>query len=269
MTTQGIVFDVKKYSIHDGPGIRTTVFLKGCPLKCWWCHNPESQNLEPDIVEKTGRRREFNTHYSDNREAIGKQVTVNEIIREIEKDTIFYDESGGGVTFSGGEPLMQAEFLFALLSECKERELHTVIDTSGYAPFDTLDRMIPDTDLFLYDIKLMDNDTHKKYTGVDGGVVLENLKRLVEKKAYVEIRVPVIPDITDTDENLDAMMDFLLSLNEIRNIGLLPYNRFGHEKYKRLNKKNKMMGIPTPSKQRMEEVKIKFNKRGFHARIGG
>jgi pyruvate formate lyase activating enzyme len=129
--------------------------------------------------------------------------------------------------------------------------------------------MIPDTDLFLYDIKLMDNDAHKKYTGVDGGVVLENLKRLAEKKAHVDIRVPIIPDITDKDENLDAIMDFLLSLNGIRNVGLLPYNRLGHEKYKRLNMMNSMVGIPTPSKQRMEEIKMKFDRRGFHARIGG
>ncbi len=269
MKNSGIVFDIKKYSLHDGPGIRTTVFLKGCPLECWWCHNPESRNLRPDVVEKTVRRREFITHYSENQDAIGKEVTVEEIIKEVEKDVIFYDESGGGVTFSGGEPLMQPDFLWTLLVECKERSLHTAVDTSGYAPFDVLDRMIQKTDLFLYDLKLMDDEEHQKYTGVSGMLILDNLNRLVEKGKPIDIRIPIIPKITDTEYNLNQIMEFLVKLDHIRNVSLLPFNCFGTEKYKRLRIKNKMVNVSPPSQDVMEVIKSQFENRGFHVKIGG
>jgi len=269
MKHNGIVFDIKKYSLHDGPGIRTSVFLKGCPLKCWWCHNPESQNPQPDIVEKTGRRSEFYTHYSENKDAIGKEVTVEDVIREIEKDVIFYDTSGGGVTFSGGEPLMQPDFLWALLTECKGRGLHTAVDTSGYGPFDILSRMVPITDLFLYDLKLMDDNAHQKYTGVSGVLILDNLRRLEEKGKEIDIRIPIIPSITDNEENLTQIMDFLLQLDHIPNVSLLPYNRFGTEKYKRLHIQNRMKNVSPPSQEAMEAIKRQFKRRGFQAKIGG
>ena len=269
MTDRGIVFDIKKYSLHDGPGIRTTVFLKGCPLKCWWCHNPESQNPQPDVVEKTGRRREFHTRYSDNKDAIGREATVEEIMQEIEKDTIFYDESGGGVTFSGGEPLMQPDFLFALLTECKRQEFHTAIDTTGYAPFKVIDRMISQADLILYDLKLMDDEVHEKYTGVPGTPVLENLQKLVDKDIPITVRIPIVPGITDGDDNLIRMMDFLLHMGLTDDISLLPYNRFGEEKYRRLCMENRMKGVSPPSGDVMDTIKSRFEKNGFVARIGG
>ena len=269
MTDRGIVFDIKKYSLHDGPGIRTTVFLKGCPLKCWWCHNPESQNPQPDVVEKTGRRREFHTRFSENKDAIGRGVTVGEIMQEIEKDTIFYDESGGGVTFSGGEPLMQPDFLFALLTECKRQEFHTAIDTTGYAPFKVIDRMTSKTDLVLYDLKLIDDEAHEKYTGVPATPVLENLQKLAAKDIHITIRIPIVPGITDGDDNLDRMMDFLYELGLTRDISLLPYNRFGEEKYRRLCMENRMESVSPPSREAMDTIKSRFEKNGFVARIGG
>jgi len=266
---KGIVFDIKKYSLHDGPGIRTTVFLKGCPLRCWWCHNPESQNLKPDILPKSGRRKDFYTPVSDTQEAIGKKVSVDEIIQEIEKDIIFYDESGGGVTFSGGEPLMQIDFLDALLNACKEREIHTAVDTTGYTSQKNLNRILPKTDLFLYDIKIMDEDAHQKYASTPLALILSNLQFLAEKNARVHYRIPVIPNITDKNKNLQKIMDFLISLQNGNQVSLLPYNHFGDEKYKRLRMKNRMPKVSSPSREAMEKLKLKFEDRGFSVKIGG
>ncbi len=268
-SNKGFVFDIKKYSLHDGPGIRTTVFLKGCPLNCWWCHNPESQNLQPDIVPKSGKRRDFHTHYSDDQDAVGREVSADEIIQEVEKDIIFYDESNGGVTFSGGEPLMQPEFLYSLLSACKKLELHTAVDTTGYASYTVLERMLPVTDLFLYDLKLMDDGTHRKYTGVPMKPILDNLKALDADKTAIHVRVPIIPGITDGPENLEAIMTFLVTLKSVRHVALLPYNRWGESKYGRLNLDNKLETIAPPHKEVMESLRQQFEECGINVSIGG
>lgn len=268
---KGIIFDIKKYSVHDGPGIRTTIFLKGCPLRCWWCHNPESQNPEPDIVQrsKTGiRKNYFYSHYSKEKDIIGKNMSVETIINEIQKDTIFYDESGGGVTFSGGEPLMQNEFLFSLLYECKKLDFHTALDTSGYSSPEVIKKILPLTDLFLFDLKLLDENLHKKYTNLSTKPILNNLKYLCKNKADIIIRIPIIPNITDTDENINEISNYLKIL-KINNINLLPYNHFGDEKYKKLGLKNRMVSTTLPTEKKMDTIKSKFEDEGFNTSIGG
>lgn len=251
----GIIFDIKRFAVHDGRGIRSTIFFKGCPMSCWWCHNPESQIKGPEEVP--------------GKETIGKKVSVEYVITEIEKDTVFYDDSGGGVTFSGGEPLMQPYFLKALLDECKERDIHTILDTSGYTPAHIFRSIIDKVDLFHYDLKLMDNEQHKKYTGVSNHQVNENLKTLAEKKKRVVIRFPVIPGITDGQRNIQEMAEFILNLKGIEAVNLLPYHRTAEGKYRRLKKEYLLEGLKNPTKKRMEEIKKSFAQYGFKVEIGG
>ena len=269
MSIKGIVFDIKKYSIHDGPGIRTTVFFKGCPLFCWWCHNPESQRSGAEVIERINRRKCLDLSYSVTNENIGREVSDGEIILEIEKDTVFYDESGGGVTFSGGEPLMQPDFLNALARACKTREIHTAIDTSGYAPSAVVKKNVQYADLILYDLKIMDDEAHKMYVGVPNKLIIENLKLLTEMKKEVVIRFPIVPGYTDGTNNINAMIDFLRSLKTIRQVSLLAYNHLGNEKYNRLGMVNRMDMVPVPTNERMDEIRQLFQKKGFHVTIGG
>ncbi len=245
---QGVIFDIKRFAIHDGPGIRTTVFLKGCPMHCPWCHNPESQKRNPEHPGK--------------KQVIGSQKTVEEVIDEIEKEVLFYDESQGGVTFSGGEPLGQSRFLCALLEECRKREIHTTLDTTGWVSHRTFKSVIDKVDLFLYDLKIMDDQKHIEYTGVSNHPVLENLKTLSNLGKKVIIRFPVIPGITDTEENIRAVGTFVSSLKNIEEIDLLPYHQTAEGKYRRLKRKNRMkeMGIVPPSDERMEEIRKLFKK---------
>ena len=182
---KGIIFDIKHYAIHDGPGIRTTVFLKGCAASCWWCHNPESQCLE---IEKTARTNTFDGICVEEEEIVGNLMTVEEVMHEIMKDKVFYDESGGGATFSGGEPLIQPDFLKAVLKHCRNRGIHTTLDTTGYASWETFKSIIPNVDLFLYDIKFVDDSQHQKYTGVSNASILYNLKNLVRHKKKIILR---------------------------------------------------------------------------------
>ena len=267
--SKGIIFDIKKYSIHDGPGIRTTVFLKGCPLRCWWCQNPESQNADPDVIVKETFKREYYTRVSDNRYAIGKEVDVKTVIKEIEKDLIFYDESGGGVTFSGGEPLMQPDFLSELLQECRTLDLHTAVDTTGYAAAEIVENIADMTDLFLYDLKIINNALHEKYTGVPVKLVLDNLSFLAAEGKNVLVRIPVIPGITDTDENISDIIEFLDSLKNFADIDLLPFNHFGFSKYNRLGIENKMADVKQLKAEDVETLKKHFQTRGFNVSIGG
>ncbi|MEE9555427.1 MAG: glycyl-radical enzyme activating protein [candidate division Zixibacteria bacterium] len=230
---EGIIFDIKKFAIHDGPGIRTTIFFKGCPLNCWWCHNPESRNPNPEkMTSNTVSRDYFSRRYSGH-ETLGFRVSVERAISEIIKDRIFYDQSGGGVTFSGGEPLSQVDFLSSLLKACRERNIHTTVDTCGFAPWDDFERIYDLVDLFLFDLKILNNELHTKYTGVSNELVLSNLERLASSGKKVVVRIPLIPEITDTKENLEGIAGFLGKLDGIRFVSLLPYNKLGEDKFRR------------------------------------
>lgn len=236
---QGVLFNIKRFAIHDGPGIRTTVFLKGCPQRCWWCHNPES--LNPGVFD-----------------GIGETRTAAQVMQEIEKEMIFYDESGGGVTFSGGEPLMQPEFLSILMDRCKKNEIHITLDTSGCVSPIVFNSVIDKVDLFLYDLKIIDENGHKKYTGASNRFALENLETLSKKRKKTIIRFPMIPGITDADENVTAVANFVCSLKSIRDIEVLPYHRTAEQKYRRLQLENKMKGVMPPSPERTAAVKNVF-----------
>ena len=206
---------------------------------------------------------------SDALSIAGKQMTVKEILEEIEKDRIFYEESRGGVTFSGGEPLMQPDFLNALLKECKERAIHTAVNTCGFAQYEIIDRIRDKVDLFLYDIKTMDNRKHRKYTGASNEQILKNLKKLAESGSSIVISFPIIPGINDDDKNVTRTAEFISSLPNIQQVNLLPYHRAGIEKYKNLGKPYKLDKIQPPSNQRVKSVKEKMEAFGIRVGIGG
>ncbi|MBV7273644.1 glycyl-radical enzyme activating protein [Clostridiaceae bacterium UIB06] len=295
------VINIQKYSVHDGPGIRTTVFFKGCPLKCWWCHNPESQNPGHEIMffeerctncgvcikrcpqkavevqEKYPKTDESKctlcgkcTDFCPNsaKEYVGKDITAQELMKEIIKDEVFYDESGGGVTFSGGEPLVHIDFLNEILKLCRERGIHTTLDTSGFVKWEKLEEIADKIDLFLYDIKLMNNERHLKYTGVENVNILRNLKKLSDKGCNIYIRMPIISGINDDDENINEAIKFVSSLN-ILQVNLLPYHKMGMDKYRRLKMQYNLTGMEKPSNERMEEIKGKFKNSGIKIEIGG
>lgn len=258
----GVIFDIKRFAVHDGPGIRTTIFFKGCPLNCWFCHNPESQNPLPEEIMKGN---------STETEIVGKQITVNEILTEIRKDIIFYDESGGGVTYSGGEPLMQAEFLHAIIKECQKEEIHTVLDTTGYGSLDLIKSLQGKVDLYLFDIKFIDEAKHIQFVGVSNKNILNNLRFLDSTKQSVFIRVPLIPGFTDTEENIHAIGSYITSLTTINHIDILPYNRFGEEKYHRLNREFKLGErghIQTQSENELHKIKNILESYNLTVKIG-
>lgn len=264
---KGIVFDIKRYAVHDGPGIRTTVFLKGCAATCWWCHNPESQ--DPGI-EKTIRINRFDDQAIEEEETIGQEFTVDQVMTEIRKDHVFYEESKGGATFSGGEPLLQPQFLSALLSECQREGLHTTLDTTGYAPQEIFTKISDHVDLFLYDIKFIDDRLHHKYTGVSNESILNNLTTIIEQKRPIRLRFPVIPKITDTKKNIDEIMNFILNLQHGGiDIDLLPYHKIARHKYDKLNKNYLMGDIAKPSLESIADLQAKFEQAGFKVQIGG
>jgi len=263
---KGIIFDIKHFSIHDGPGIRTTVFFKGCPLRCWWCHNPESQAKHEEVVI---RERSLDGRAYRTEEVSGRWVEASEVMREIEKDGIYYDQSGGGITFSGGEPLMQPEFLLELLRLAKERGYHTALDTCGHVSETVLEQVMNHVDLFLYDLKLVDSEDHLKYTGVTNEKVLKNLMFLSEMGKKVDIRIPVIPGITDTQKNVVALRDLLLELNGLEQIDLLPYHLIAKSKYQRFKMNYKLEELQEPSMEKLNELKKIFEGIGMKVTIGG
>jgi pyruvate formate lyase activating enzyme len=298
----GIIFDIEKFAIHDGPGIRTTVFFKGCPLNCWWCHNPESQAREQQrwFWERRCIRCQAcvkvcpqgaisllddlivtddtlclvcgdcaQVCQTEARQIIGRQVTVAQVMAEIEKDVIFYDQSGGGVTFSGGEPLMQPDFLYALLASCEEKEIHTVVDTSGLAAWKTLQRISSKVDLFLYDLKVMDSERHRRYTGVSNEVILSNLRALALQGSQIAVRMPLIPGVNDDDENLSQMCEFVASLAHPPSVSLLPYHKAGIDKYAHLRRTCALPDTEPPSDERVEEIKATLQRFGLDVKLGG
>lgn len=263
---KGLIFDIKHFSINDGPGIRTTVFFKGCPLRCWWCHNPESQSKHEEVVIK---ERSLDGRSYRIEEVSGRWVEAEEVIREIEKDGIYYDQSGGGITISGGEPLMQPEFLLELLRMAKEKGYHTALDTCGHVSETVLKQVADHVDIFLYDLKLIDSEDHLKYTGVANDKVLKNLMFLSEMGKKIIIRVPVIPGITDTPKNIAALRDLLLELNGLEQIDLLPYHRIANSKYQRLKMNYKLEDLKEPDQARMRELRKVFEDIGMKVTVGG
>ncbi|MBN2271672.1 MAG: glycyl-radical enzyme activating protein [Sedimentisphaerales bacterium] len=302
LETAGFVFDIKRYAIHDGPGIRTTVFFKGCPLQCRWCHNPESWKAAPEAALRTTRCKrcgqcvqlckqgaislDGDLPVTDPqkctlcgeciepcpggaREIIGSQMTAGEVMAEIEKDVVFYDESGGGATFSGGEPLAQPEFLLALLNECRAKRIHTAVDTSCYAEEEVLDRVSEKADLFLCDIKHMSSEAHRQFTGVENTLILNNIRELSEAGRQIIIRIPIIPNFNDDAANIKATAGFAASLPGVQRIDLLPYNRGGNEKARRLAGGIELMQVETPNDQKMNAIAERLEKYGFRVKIGG
>lgn len=248
----GVISNIQRFTVHDGPGIRLTIFFQGCPLQCWWCHNPECIP-HPDSMEPKDKN----------------IMSVKELMAEIRKEQIFMDESGGGVTFSGGEPLLQSAFLVNILDACKEEGIHTALDTSGLAPTKAFNLIVDKTDLFLYDLKIINDDLHKKYTATSNTLILRNLESLNERQKNVIIRIPLIPGITDTKENISEMIEFLNRLPNLRNINLLPYHTIAESKYNRLNLTYKLKGVKTSDQNHNQKIKQQFTDAGFHVRIGG
>ena len=301
MVSTGIIFDIKRFSIHDGPGIRSTVFLKGCPLTCQWCHNPESQLFNAELLFRQERclvcgscievcpqrairydegkiitdSEKCLVHgkcvevcYPGAREIIGREVTPGEVVDELVRDRTFYRESSGGVTFSGGEPLSQPDFLEDSLKLCKEQNLHTGLDTCGSAPWEELERQLPFLDLVLYDLKILDDDLHQQYTGVSNKIILENYQRLTQTKVKINIRRPVIPGVNDSAEEIQRLGEFLQENNGVSKIDLLPYHALSADKYSRLGREQST-AWKTPSLKDQERIKTQLNKMGFQTSWGG
>ena len=262
----GIIFDIKRFAVHDGPGIRTTVFFKGCLAHCWWCHNPESQDPNIQSVKKTNKIEEL---IFEENEIVGRQITVNELFTEINKDNVYFDESGGGITFSGGEPLMQPQFLDSILKLCKENNIHTTLDTTGYCSKDIMEMIYNNVDLFLYDLKIIDDKLHQKYTGLSNEQILSNLKFLFQKNKNVIIRFPVVPGVTDTNDNINQISKLLTSNNGVSEINILPFHRIANHKYTRFQIENKMNKTKEPSKADMMEIKRRFESSGLKVSVGG
>lgn len=260
----GLIFNIQRFSIHDGPGIRTTVFFKGCNLKCAWCHNPESQSPKKELLfyadkcAHCGRCENIPVEdeeffcYNGARELCGKEMTAEAVLSEVLKDMAFYENSGGGVTFSGGECMLQPDFLAELLKMSKEKGIHTAVDTAGHISWESFERILPDTDLFLYDIKSMDAAVHKKYTGVGNALILDNLARLLRSNAGVWVRVPVIPSVNDTEEEMENIRLFFEKNGYPTKLELLPYHSMGEHKYEALGKPAQSFAVP--SKEKIERL---------------
>ncbi len=248
---QAIIFNIQRFSVHDGPGIRTTVFFKGCPLNCLWCHNPESKafgseiHFFPQKCIHCGRCSAVCPHLDscvacglcasvcpvEARQVIGEVYSEDQIWAEIVKDRLFYEESGGGVTFSGGEALAQPEFLLNILKRCQEKGVHTVVDTSGYAPRRVIAMLAPYVDLWLYDLKHMDPKRHHALTGIDNKQIIENLRFLVDQKCKVQIRFPLIPTCNDEESNVQALGEFVAGLPGSLEVAVLPYHNLAKSKH--------------------------------------
>lgn len=288
-----VVFDIMRFSIRDGPGIRTTVFFKGCPLDCWWCHNPESRSSGLELMVRDARcircgacREACPTGAASGegvctlcgacvaacptgaREIVGRAMTVGEILAEVRKDRVFFEESGGGVTFSGGEPLADPAFLAAALGACRAEGLHTAVDTCGHAPTPVVRDIGARADLLLYDIKLMDGARHIEYTGVSNDLILRNLAALAEVSRNIIIRFPVIPGVNDDDDNVMQTGRFLSDLG-LGEVHLLPYHGAASEKYRQLGKPYRLASSRRPSPERLAAVSRALESFGLRVQVGG
>lgn len=298
--TEGTVFDIQRFSIHDGPGVRTIVFLKGCPLSCLWCSNPESQKLKPVLMYqsmncihcgrcisacKIGAISFSNKNFIDRDictacgECVnvcptsaltlkGKKMTVEQVIKELKKDAIVYRRSGGGITLSGGEPLVQSEFARELLKACKAQGWHTAIETTAYANTETIEEVFPYIDLALMDIKSVDSEMHKKYTGVPNEKILENAK-LVSKITKMVVRVPLVPDFNSSEKDILELCEYVKTLNDINTVHLLPYHTYGENKYDLLGRDYLMKKTRAFALGEVERLQKIIEEQGIKCVIGG
>ena len=255
---KGRIFDIQKFSVHDGPGIRTIIFLKGCFFICKWCCNPESQEFEIQGMKVDGKLK-----------CIGEDISVKEVLYQIERDRPYYRRSGGGVTLSGGECLFQPDFAYGILRACKEAGISTAIETTAAADFSVIEKLLPEIDYVLMDIKHMNPIKHKEYIGRDNSIVLENAKRISEYGANLTIRVPVIPGFNDSEKEILDIVNFVNTLKSVKNIHLLPYHRLGRDKYSGLNRNYLLDLIEPPSAEKMERLLEVVNAAGLNGKIGG
>lgn len=300
---KGKVFNIQPYSIHDGPGIRTTFFFKGCPLSCKWCQNPESQCFQEQLLVVKSRctgcgacvdvcpsgaiqiidgtastnrekcsvcRKCTLVCPSEIREICGKDYTIDELMKYALEDKLFYDGSGGGITVSGGEALSQADFVYLFLKECKAAGIHTALDTTGFATWDKLEKITQYTDLVLYDVKHMDSQIHKKLTDVPNEQLLDNLRKLSHENVEIYIRIPVIPGMNDSDENIKATAEFVKNeLGGRYKTFLLPYHHLGDAKLENLEVKEGFLDIEQPTDEHMQHLKSIFDTQNLECQIGG
>ena len=297
--TTGVVFDIKRYAVHDGPGIRTTVFLKGCPLRCLWCHSPESQhpyqeilyfkNLciscseclrvcpheaqTTDIDHKIRRDRCMRcgrcveSCYPGALKTAGRTLTVETVVDTLTQDAAFYQNSGGGITISGGEPTMQPEFTLELLRRCKAKGYHTALDTCGHVTGRVLAGLLRYVDLVLYDLKHMDSVRHRELTGVSNHLILANLRRIDRQDQAYVIRVPLIPTCNDSEANIEAMATFFQTLKHMAYIEILPYHGFGVSKYEHLGRAYCLSGLQPPSQDRLKRVREQMQRHGLTIKL--
>ena len=299
---KGLITDIQRFSLNDGPGIRTTVFFKGCNMRCSWCHNPETISHNKDIMfynnKCIGCGACFNAcaygvhsvvdgeHIIDRNKCVlcgkcvsgcyaealvfsAKELTSDEIMREILQDKVYYDESNGGVTLSGGEVTCQKELALEIIEKCKENGIKTAIETNLLLPFEQIKELLSAVDLVMLDVKIFDGDEHQKHTGVNNKQILENLKKLDELGTSFIVRTPLIPEITDRQENLEAIADFLSGLKNILYYELLNFNPLGASKYKSLSSENAFEDAKPMSKEKLDNIAQSLNRYGVKVKVGG
>ncbi len=258
LDVSGRIFDIQKFSVHDGPGIRTIVFLKGCALRCKWCCNPESQKFDIQTMMQAGKEK-----------IIGEDTTVADVMKIVKQDMPYYRRSGGGLTLSGGEMLCQSDFALALLQAAKASAINTAVETTGFAPWETIEKLLPYIDTVLMDIKHIDSIKHKAFTTQPNERILENAVKIAENANKLIVRVPVIPTFNDTEAEIAAIAKFASSLKNVDEINLLPYHNFGKDKYEGLGREYLMGDIPSPTDAHMEKLKAVAESFGLKCKIGG